>query len=61
MKNGAMVVSCDFYNFIVLGVSAGISSLAYGAIVPTDCSFECMEAGDCTLVPRPRWFYLVVI
>lgn len=48
MKNGAMVVSCDFYNFIVLGVSAGISSL-HGAIVPTDCSFECMEAGDGTL------------
>ena len=61
MRSGAMVVSCDFHNFIVLGVSGGISSLAYGAIVPTDCSFECMEAGDSTLVSRPRWFYLVVI
>lgn len=53
-----MMVSRDFHNFIVLSVSAGISSLAYGAIVPTDCSFECMEAGDSMLVPRPRWFYL---
>ena len=49
-----MVVSHDFHNFIVLGVATGVPSLAYGAIGPTSCSFECIKAGDKTLVHWPR-------
>lgn len=62
MKNGAMVVSCDFYNFIVLGKSQLASPVwRMWSNSPYWLLIECMEAGDGTLVPRPRWFYLVVI
>lgn len=45
-----MAVSHDFHTFTVLGVSAGVPSLAYGAKGPTSWSSEYIEARDITLV-----------
>lgn len=45
-----MAVSHDLYTFTVLGASAGIPSLAYGALHPTGWLFKCIKAWNSILV-----------
>ena len=40
-----MAVAGDFYTFMVLDVSAGVPSLAYGATGPSVGSLKCNKPG----------------
>ena len=54
MRVGAVAVSRHFRNFTVLGVVAGLPSLAYEATGPIGQSFKRLKAWDSTLVESAK-------
>lgn len=45
-----MSLSQDLHTLMVVGVSAGVPSVAYGAIGSTGCLFKCIKAWGSSLV-----------
>lgn len=61
MGVGAMAITRDSHTFMALGISAGVSSLAYGTSGPTSWSFKCITGWDSSLVHPAKLVLLNIL